>query len=200
MSTSKRKTYHHGDLRTALLDAATELLEEGEQFSLRAVARKAEVSQTAPYRHFKDREALESALAVRGFEDLRKRFSFTGEPADSIEGLLQFAVSYIIFAMERPAIFKLMFGQECDEEDDDRVVAAENLRTLLAQSLAGLFPGVDHDALATSLWSLTHGLAFLHLDGKLEYNSPDDATASVMRTFGSLQQAFGAMSLEQKPD
>ncbi len=187
MSTSVRDAYHHGDLRTALLDAATEMLEAGEPFSLRAVARRAEVSQTAPYRHFADREALESALAVRGFHELRERLSLSGAPASSEDELIGFAVTYIRFALDRTALFTLMFGRECDDRNDERVLAAGELRALLADSLVALYPGSDREALAIALWSMTHGLAFLHLDGKLAGDSPEAVAERVRASFAALR-------------
>lgn len=192
MSTSTREAYHHGDLRSALLDAAADMLEAGEPFSLRAVARRAEVSQTAPYRHFADREALESALAVRGFQNLKSELSLDGSPASSEEELIGFAVAYISFALRHPALFTLMFGQECDDRNDERVRASGELRELLARSVSGVFPGADHDALATALWALAHGLAFLHLDGKLAADTPDGAASRVRASFTALRTAFGA--------
>ncbi len=150
VSTSVRSNYHHGDLRSALLDAAMEMVEAGEQFSLRAVARRADVSQTAPYRHFADREALESALAVRGFQELGSQLSLDGRPATSEEALVEFGVVYVNFALTHPGLFKLMFGQECDRENDERVLASTHLHALLADSLRGIFPHADHDNLATA--------------------------------------------------
>ena len=69
--TTAERSYHHGNLRAALLTAAAQALEAGEELSMRAVARRAGVSPAAPYRHFADREALDSALAVEGFDRLR---------------------------------------------------------------------------------------------------------------------------------
>lgn len=191
MSTSARETYHHGDLRSALLDAAMEMLEAGKPFSLRAVARRAEVSQTAPYRHFADREALESALAVRGFVELRRRLSPDGVPAASEDELVEFAVAYVSFALERPALFTLMFGRECDDQNDERVLAAAELRALLTDSLRRVLPVADHESLATALWALTHGLAFLHLDGKLASDSAEEITAQIRGSFAALRSGFG---------
>ena len=196
---SSREAYHHGDLRSALLDAATEMLEAGESFSMRAVARRAEVSQTAPYRHFADRDALESALAVRGFDELRHRLSLDSSPAGSEDELLDFAVAYVRFALDRPAVFRLMFGRECDDRDDERVRAAGELRALLAGSLRERFPAADHDALATALWSLTHGLAFLHLDGKLAADDPGVVAERVWGAFTALRTAFGAQQPAANP-
>ncbi len=190
MSTSVRSSYHHGDLRSTLLDAAMEMVEAGEQFSLRAVARRAKVSQTAPYRHFSDREALESALAVRGFHELGNELSLNGSPATSEETLVEFGVIYVRFALKHPGLFKLMFGQECDRENDERVLASGHLHALLADSLRGIFPHADHDNLATALWALVHGLAFLHLDGKLPSHSDDNVAAQVRASFTALRTGF----------
>lgn len=181
-----RSGYHHGDLRASLLSTAMEMLEAGESFSLRAVAREAGVSPTAPYRHFADREALESALAVQGFDDLRRRLSADGARAASVEELVGFAVTYVAFALERPALFTLMFGRECDDSDDERVRAAGELHALLADSLGDVFPDRDPGPLATALWSLTHGLAFLHLDGKLSAASADEVATRVRASFAAL--------------
>lgn len=178
-----RDTYHHGDLRAALITAATQLQEAGEPFSLRAVARLAGVSPTAPYRHFADRDALESALAVQGFADLTDALRAAGV-ATSVEDLGRLAVVYVDFALDRPALFKLMFGQPCDDRNDERVVAAARLGDLLSSALAGVFtdtaPG-DLETLAVGAWGLVHGLAFLHLDGKLPA-TPRDAVAGRVRS------------------
>ncbi|MGB4779815.1 TetR/AcrR family transcriptional regulator [Microbacterium sp.] len=183
MSTSPR-AYHHGDLRAALLAAAIDSLETGGDFSLRAVARRAGVSAAAPYRHFADREALESAVAVEGLHDLRAALreavdavgTDAGVDTDDAVGELQaLAVAYVSFALRRPAVFRLMFGRECDTEDTLRVEAAQQVRDLLNGTVTRLFPEADADdaasaqatPLATALWGLAHGLAFLHVDGKL---------------------------------
>lgn len=161
-----RPGYHHGDLRETLVLAALEMLETGEAFSLRAVARRAGVSTAAPYRHFSDREALESALAVHGLHELMGDLT-TGKPPTSAADVSALAVEYVRFALRRPALFRLMFGQACDDQDDERVRVAGALHEYLASVMAEVFPQSNTVALATAGWSLAHGLAFLHLDGKL---------------------------------
>ncbi|SEB58192.1 TetR/AcrR family transcriptional regulator [Arthrobacter woluwensis] len=177
------KSYHHGDLRAALLKAAIELLESGEPFSMRAVARRAGVSQTAPYRHFADRKALDGAVAVAGFRDLTADLAAALEaapegaaPADILGGL---GVAYVFFALKRPAEFRIMFGNECDDADDDRVLAAAQLHAVLDDVLAGMFPQADVPNLSVAFWGMAHGLAFLHLDGKLRPENLDDVEARV---------------------
>ena len=189
MSTST-KSYHHGDLRAALIAAAVEGLEAGEPFSLRAVARRAGVSPTAPYRHFADREALDSAVAVEGFKDLRADLeaALTGpvQPTAPEGVIAALGVAYVGFALRRPAVFRLMFGNECDEEDSERVQASEQLHEMLNQAIERLFPGANISGLSVALWSVAHGLAFLHLDGKLRPQSDDDVAARVQSTVGAI--------------
>ncbi|UUW89918.1 TetR/AcrR family transcriptional regulator [Pimelobacter simplex] len=165
-----------------------QMLESGEAFSLRAVARGAGVSATAPYRHFADRDALESALAVEGFRDLRADLvAGPGrELPASLDDLAEFGVAYVAFALRRPALFRLMFGNPCDDADDERVRAAAELNELLAQALAQVVPGADAAALADAGWGLAHGLACLYLDGKLAATGPDEVAARVRAAFAAV--------------
>jgi AcrR family transcriptional regulator len=183
MSTSEKSGYHHGDLRAALLSTAMEMLESGEPFSLRAVARQAGVSPTAPYRHFKDRDALESALAVEGFRDLLADLGGGRDLPASLPDLAEFAVTYVAFALRRPALFRVMFGKPCDDADDERVKAADALHELLADALDRVFPDADASALATAGWGLAHGLACLYLDGKLQAASGEEVADRVRSAF-----------------
>jgi AcrR family transcriptional regulator len=189
MSTSGRGTYHHGDLRAALLATAMHMLEQGGPFSLRAIARQAGVSPTAPYRHFADREALESALAAEGLRDLRADLLADRDLPTTVAELAEFGVAYVQFALRRPALFRLMFGSECDTEDDDRVRAAAAIHDLLAKVVSGVFPDADPAALATAGWGLVHGLAFLYLDGKLTSTSADDVADQVRSSFAAILAA-----------
>ncbi len=186
-SGSARTGYHHGDLRSTLLLSALEMLEAGESFSLRAVARRAGVSTAAPYRHFADREALESALAVHGLRELLNELTAGGEPPASAAEVGELAVGYVRFALSRPALFRLMFGRPCDVQNDERVRAAAALHDYLEAVMEGLFPQSDPVALATAGWSLAHGLAFLHLDGKLDNT---DAAAVDERVRSSFAAVF----------
>ncbi|MEV0484698.1 TetR/AcrR family transcriptional regulator [Streptomyces sp. NPDC050508] len=180
MSTSEKPRYHHGDLRAALLGAAMELLEEDDGgLSLRAVARRAGVSPTAPYRHFADKEALESELAAQGFADLGRRLGAAAPQPAAPEDFAQLAVSYVRFALDRPALFRLMFGTPCTTPEDARAVAAAELGVFVLAHVRQAFPQADAEALATASWSLVHGLAFLHLDGKLPAGNAEEVEARV---------------------
>jgi AcrR family transcriptional regulator len=173
MSTAKG-TYHHGDLRAALVRATMELLEErGETaLSLRAVARRAGVSPAAPYRHYADREALVSAVAAVGYRELAERLAAAHPSPSTSDQLARVATAYVQFALERPALFRMMFGEPCDRDNDERVAATAAVSQYLRAIVERTFPRADAEALATAIWALVHGLAFLHLDGKLDAPTP----------------------------
>lgn len=181
-----RSTYHHGDLRAALLAEANEMLEERQPLSLRALARRVGVSPTALYRHFADKDAIESALAVHGLRDLFDDLtSGRGEPR-SAKDVTELGVRYVRFALRRPELFKLMFGRECDDQDDERVRASSALHDYLAGVMAQVFPGANAEDLATAGWGLAHGLAFLHLDGKLPSDKPRVVDRRVRAAFAAV--------------
>jgi len=177
--------YHHGDLRAACLRAAMELLEEGGEasLSLRAVARRAGVSPAAPYRHYADREALVSAVAAVGFHELGDRLTAADASPSAALQLTQVAIAYVQFALERPALFRIMFGEPCDSDNEERAAAATAVSAYVREVARRGFPRADADALTIALWALVHGLAFLHLDGKLDASSPavvaDRVTAAI---------------------
>ena len=97
------------DLRAALVTAALEMLDAGEAFSLRSVARRARVSAMAPYRHFADKDALLSSVAERGFERLHARLAEADRQDDAAAALLAQGKAYIDFALAHPVLFRLMF-------------------------------------------------------------------------------------------
>ncbi|MFJ1754818.1 TetR/AcrR family transcriptional regulator [Kitasatospora sp. NPDC088134] len=179
--TSTSTPYHHGDLRAACLRAARELLEEdgSAALSLRAVARRAGVSATAPYRHYADREALVSAVAAEGYGELAVALTAAHPAPRTPEDLSRVAVAYVRFALDHPALFRAMFAEPCDPTDPDRAAATAAMRQYVRAIVTGVYPHADPDALATAVWAVVHGLAFLHLDGKLDTTSPETVTTQV---------------------
>jgi AcrR family transcriptional regulator len=180
-----KATYHHGDLRAECVRAAVELLEESGEtaLSLRAVARRAGVSPAAPYRHYADREALVSAVAAVGYRELAGRLAAADPSPSTPEQLASVAVAYVQFALDRPALFRMMFGEPCDRDNDERVAATAAVSLYVRGIVERAFPDTDAEAMATAIWALVHGLAFLHLDGKLEAPTPsavaDRVTAAI---------------------
>ncbi|MFJ5017979.1 TetR/AcrR family transcriptional regulator [Streptomyces griseoluteus] len=174
-------SYHHGDLRAACLRAARELLEEDGSagLSLRAVARRAGVSATAPYRHYADRDALVSAVAAEGYRELAEHLAAAHPGPRTPDELASVAVAYVRFALDRPAMFRVMFAEPCDPHSEERVAATAAISEYVRGIVHAVFPSVDPDALSTTVWALVHGLAFLHLDGKLDSSTPEVVDAQV---------------------
>ena len=177
-SVARRKTYHHGDLRQALIDAALDLLREqgAEALTLRAVARAAGVSQAAPYRHFADRGALVGAVAQGSFARMGaaiERAVHQGPlgPAALKRGM----AAYVAFAHEHPAEYRVMFGAELADRDDMPDLAATALGTfaLLREGIArnqhaGALSDGDPTRRAVIAWATLHGLVMLSLDGQAD--------------------------------
>lgn len=167
-----RRAYHHGDLRTALVDATLELIaEHGVQgFSVAEAARRTGVSISAPYRHFADRDELLAAAAVRGYEELLARFRAPipgrATPADQAAAV---SAAYVRFAAERRPMFELLFGAGLDKH---RYPELEAAAMAVLEEVSGiarkLVPGGADElvsALIQALIGLAQGHATLLLDG-----------------------------------
>jgi AcrR family transcriptional regulator len=173
----KRGSFHHGDLRRALLDAAGEILDRRGplEVGLRAVARAAGVSQTAPYRHFTDKEALLAAVAAQGLAGLGERAAAAVAAAHGPEEALR-AVgrAYVQVAVARPHLFRLMFGPEVSDKaryPEVREAGERAFAVVVAAIAAGQRAGTIRDGepgeLALVVWSAVHGFASLIVDGRL---------------------------------
>lgn len=173
-----KSSYHHGDLRAALLTEARHRVECGESFSLRELSRKAGVNPRAVYRHFTDRQALETTLADEGLTELLTAITADGVPTTP-EQVAEAAQRYVRFALDHPGLFRLMFGRERDVDNPDRVAAAARILQLLEFSMGTVYPERDATPLAHAVWALVHGLALLHLDGKLPQDCDDVVDARV---------------------
>jgi AcrR family transcriptional regulator len=162
---STQKPYHHGDLRSALLDAADALLDEGGDgaVSLREAARRAGVSATAAYRHFAAKDDLLAALAARHFLE----FGAALRDAPDLPGM---GAAYIRFALARPGRFRLMFGPLLATRAE-----AGALSEVSGSAFAGLLAGAGSEEAALRAWGLVHGLAHLLLDRALPGNPDPEA-------------------------
>lgn len=178
MSTSEQTDrYHHGDLRRALVDAAMELLAEGgtEALGLRELARRVGVSAAAPYRHFKDKQALIQAVAAAGFERFYTEVEGAKDGLPPDEQFAAMAEAYVRFALRYPRLYKLMFSSELGRfEDKDLRRAADAAYASLAVAAAKEDPEAPGEA-AIAAWAFVHGLSMLLLDGQLLGVSPDSA-------------------------
>jgi AcrR family transcriptional regulator len=182
----KRKgaDYHHGDLRRALVEATSRLVEEYglEAFTLRAAARLAGVSDGAPYHHFTDREALLAAVAEQGFLALHTEMSESAdrERGDPRKRSLAMGVAYVLFAARHPAQFRLMFGPLVHSRDRYPELAAAAARTYqlvrngLAQSPDARLDRISARSAMLNRWALVHGLSMLAIDGHLRSHAPSE--------------------------
>jgi len=176
----RRKPYHHGNLREALLESAIELIAETGPagFTLRELARRAGVSHNAPYRHFRDRDALMAAVAKQGFHELTQAMlRAAGEQSAALARLKHAGLAYIAFALRRPEHFTVMFDAPAavKTHPDSAQAAEEAFGTLLTfvkkgQEERRLVPGDTHQ-LALLVWSMVHGVAKLAITGRLPYRS-----------------------------
>ncbi|WP_293868638.1 TetR/AcrR family transcriptional regulator [uncultured Alsobacter sp.] len=167
----QRSTYHHGDLRAALLRAGEQVLADTGPagFSLREVARRVGVSHAAPAHHFGDTQGLLSALATEGFRRLlaamRARQATAGP--DARDRLLASGLGYVDCARSSPALFRLMFGDERIATPDPNLSEAGEaaFRQLCddVEKLLGVSPFSDERAMArvAAAWSLVHGFVTL---------------------------------------
>lgn len=173
-------TYHHGDLRRALLRAAGKRLEKQgiAALSLREAARRTRVSHNAPYRHFADREALLAALAAQGFGMLGQ--AMHGQTGRGM------GEAYVRFALQHPQRFRLMFGGQIALEKHPQLrAAASGAFDQLQTAFSGY--GGDARSAAVASWSLVHGLCHLILDGHFAQRDEE----FVKRVLGVVRFAVG---------
>ena len=177
-STSAR-SYHHGNLRQALLEAALELAQRHgpERVSVREAARRIGVSPGAPFRHFPNRRALMTALAEEAAERLRieVRKSMGGRRATPLQRLRSLGRGYVQWAMHHPSHFKILSAR--DQIDLDRSVQLRSsigeVRALTEQTLTEAQQQGEVDpvhgvpALALLSRATAYGLARMHHDGHL---------------------------------
>lgn len=195
MSTLRRRKrrYHHGDLDAALIRAAGKILEkEGvEALSLREVARRAGVSHNAPYRHFPNRESLLAALAADGYAMLGR----AQREAAVAGGLRGMGEAYVRFALQRPQLFRLMFGGQV------QISKHPALREVATQTFAGLSGALAarvpeaqgaRDA-SIAAWALVHGLAQLLLEDRVAAAALDGRSRErfVREVLGTIRFATG---------
>ncbi|MFZ3581550.1 TetR/AcrR family transcriptional regulator [Loktanella sp. DJP18] len=187
--TRKDATYHHGNLRAALIAEGIALLEEQgpEALSLRTLAARVGVSHTAPRNHFGARQGLLTAIATEGFHRHAAHMA-AGLPPDGNrrDALNAAARGYVGFARAHPHLYALMFSPTlCDKSDPDLQAAGQASFAILQRISTGLhWPGADgpdrQGRTEALLWSIVHGFAELQIAGLL---SPQFDVLQVMPQF-----------------
>jgi len=175
---AKAKTsYHHGDLRAALIAEGLRLLadRDAEELSLREVARGVGVSATAVYRHFPDKAALMAALAAEGLAMLSHvQHAAYDAAGGGVAGFNATGAAYVRFALLHTALFRLIFANPPTGKVVELADSPDNAMRFLMENAAKLAPpGMEPRIFALQSWSVAHGLAMLIIDGQLHV---DDKT------------------------
>lgn len=169
----KKKSYHHGDLRAALIEATRQLVEEKgpDSISVSEACKLAGVSTAAPYKHFKDKTEMLVAVVLEGMARHRQSMlnALEGIPEGSPERITAIGMEYIAFAQNEPGVFRLKFGGFTDRIADPHLEEGGQqsfgiLLTEVAKCLGeqGITDEVRRRGFL--LWSFVHGLSFILQD------------------------------------
>jgi len=175
--TLQRTSYHHGELRAALIAATDEILKESgiEGFSLRDAARRAGVSPGAPSHHFGNASGLLTEVAILGYQDLKRyidQSDASGSPARRLRSL---AIQYVLFALDQPGRFRLMFRKDLVDRRNERYREASHAALMSFADASAARAGTTKQAMLAgnsfapvlAAWSAAHGIAHLALEDKM---------------------------------
>jgi AcrR family transcriptional regulator len=188
------RSYHHGNLKEVLLEAARKLIEEHGAFgfSLTEAARLAGVSPAAPYRHFRDRDALLAEVARHGFERFAARLDMAWNngvptPLSAFDAL---GKAYLAFARDEPASYAVMFETGFDGSEGQPLPSAERAFDVLQRAAAALCRALPENErppiklMSLHVWALSHGIATLFTQADLQARkvpmSPEEILESAM--------------------
>ena len=192
-----RRTYHHGDLRSSLLDKVGGIIREQGVgvVSIREVARRARVSHAAPAHHFGNKSGLLTAFAVQGYERLAATVEDTIAAADVTTPpgiLVAMGRAYVRFAVDNPEHFRVMFPGELVDQQDPAYIAASDrcfgpLVDIVRRAPREGYLTDEPMLVAASAWAIVHGLASLWLSGRVQARTgaadADAMAADVTRLF-----------------
>jgi len=190
----RKKSYHHGDLKNALIKAGADILsKEGvSALSLRKVAHKAGVSHAAPYAHFADKQALIAAISTEGYKKLYEKIAHVAGQyqADPLRRLVEASWAYVQFALDEPDQFKVTLSGMIEKEQDYPAFVETARQTfslvvdIVAQcQQAGILRNGPADLVAVSAWSLIHGFVTLLLENQVSHTVLDRYSVREMFIF-----------------
>lgn len=181
-----KKSYHHGDLRRALLETATQMINEDgvDAISMRKLAERAGVSRTAAYHHFSSKQELLCAIAMDGFQRQMKAIDIAGGNEEFREQLRRLVRSYVEFSAENPEYYELMLGgniwrtgEATEELKNIGDIAFRNLRNQVAiwQEHGFIDETADNLRLTQVIWCSAHGISRFIIDGVYVHKTALDA-------------------------
>jgi AcrR family transcriptional regulator len=187
---AKGGRYHHGDLRSALVDAAIGVIAERgvRDFSMAEASRRLGVTTAAPYRHFADRDELLAAVAIRALTVFATMLSAAADAADTpAERLAGMAGAYVRFAAQQRPLFDTLFNSGLDKSRHPELQRAwEPVDALLSTSVFEVCDGdaVAAEALSDAIEASAHGYAMLLSDGEYGHG-PDVVSVTADRAIAS---------------
>lgn len=180
MNMKKSTSYHHGNLKEALIETALQTIDkEGlDAITLRDITQKLGTSRSAVYRHFVSKEALIIGVIQRGYAQLDELFTpiFHDRTQSVEERFEKMGRAYLDFAIEHPNLYRLLFGENyrqereevCDYKDESQATGLYALIGLLLEAQEeGIIARADPMVQAATVWASIHGLASLLIDGHL---------------------------------
>lgn len=186
MTRVPRDSYHHGNLKQALVDATVRLVEDKGPlaFTLAEAARLAGVSPAAPYRHFAGRDQLLEEVARQGFLDFADRLESAfdrGRPA-ALSAFVRMGQAYLAFARDKPGFYMAMFESGLSISGNAELsAAADRAQSVLVDAARALSARLPADGrppatmVANHLWALSHGVVELFARGRPGGRSPESA-------------------------
>lgn len=186
---NKGGSYHHGNLRNALILAAVDLIEErgSPDFAISEAAKLAGVSAAAPYRHFKDREALLDAVADLYFIGLAEKTQETCDacPKGSRESILALGRTYLHYVSGHPAFYNLIWNEDVHRTKQH---SEGEHRPGFYTFVGAVSDWCQHQSLTNSnplelavkLWAMAHGLSVLNINGQIGRFMPDTDVAAML--------------------
>jgi AcrR family transcriptional regulator len=207
----RKKSYHHGDLKNALIEAGANILSKDgvNGLSLRKVAQKAGVSHTAPYAHFADKQALIAAIATDGYRRLYDSLAVVVQryQADPARQLVEGAWAYVQFALHDTDHFKITLSGVVEKEKDYPafVEMAQQSFALLVQIVeacqaAKILKRGPTDLVVVSVWSVIHGFVSLILEDQLSHTVRDRYSLREMLIFTLNQMTRIELNPEDFPE
>jgi AcrR family transcriptional regulator len=189
MADKQRTSYHHGDLRNALLETAlTHIREQGVTgLSVREISKELGVSPAAAYRHFADKKSLLEALAEQGYLELARRTEQKLKRAkvEPLEQLVSVGETYVFFALDQPEYMKLMFEGTKPDPTTPLYSATKQVAGVLSAIIAtakkqGKLAKVTNQQALGVFWSNVHGLSLLLIEERLQWLATDTKQIKAM--------------------
>ncbi|HXH45850.1 MAG TPA: TetR/AcrR family transcriptional regulator [Bradyrhizobium sp.] len=195
------KTYHHGDLRDALIKAALHQAERGgaEAISIKALAKQLGVSQPAPYRHFADREALLAAVTAEAFRQFSALLREAVAKPSKQSKLLRLALATLDFGLRRNGIYRLMFASRtvsCAAKGSELHEATRETFALVIEALEAPAVGYLRERQALKIWAALHGVVMLAEQGLLTGEAAHATREELVEDFVDETRAALAVAIE----